>query len=135
MTTDQRASGAPPEAPAPNPDPSTYHQAVAAGTMRALAGTSEYQLVRLAGADAIANGITDEIGALRLVLARLVNEQQDLKALAEGVVKVTSVAIRAAQVHHALVKDAATGDGQHAFAVVLDDIASTRDRADDDTTP
>ena len=61
-----------------------------------------YRLIQQAASGAIAEGIVDELGALRVVLARLVTEQDDLPALASNVARVAAVAIRAAQVQHAI---------------------------------
>ncbi len=54
-------------------------------------------------------GLTEEIGALRVVLSRLVKEEKDLTKLASSVTRVASVAIQAARTHRAITGDAAQG--------------------------
>lgn len=54
-------------------------------------------------------GLTEEIGALRVVLSRLVKEEQDLTKLASSVTRVASVAVQAARTQRAITGDAAQG--------------------------
>ena len=54
-------------------------------------------------------GLTEEIGALRMVLSRLVKEEQDLTKLASSVTRVASVAVQAARTQRAITGDAAQG--------------------------
>ncbi len=54
-------------------------------------------------------GLTEEIGALRVVLSRLVKEEKDLTKLASSVTRVASVAVQAARTQRAITGDAAQG--------------------------
>lgn len=54
-------------------------------------------------------GLVDEIGALRLVLARLLMEEDDLSKLAANVTRVASVAVQAACAQRAISGDVAQG--------------------------
>ena len=54
-------------------------------------------------------GLTDEIGALRYVLARLLTEEEDLSRLTSNVTRVTSVAVQAARAQRAISGDVAQG--------------------------
>lgn len=54
-------------------------------------------------------GLIDEIGALRLVLARLLMEEDDLTKLASNVTRVASVAVQAARAQRAISGDVAQG--------------------------
>lgn len=54
-------------------------------------------------------GLVDEIGALRLVLARLLMEEDDLSKLAANVTRVASVAVQAARAQRAISGDVAQG--------------------------
>lgn len=47
-------------------------------------------------------GLAEEIGSLRLVLARLLAEEHDLNRLATNVSRIVSVTIRTVQMHHDL---------------------------------
>src|SRR5215213_4920476 len=47
-------------------------------------------------------GVTDELGALRVVLARLMEEEDDLVVLAGVVARVASVSIQAARIQRAI---------------------------------
>jgi hypothetical protein len=47
-------------------------------------------------------GLTEEIGALRFVLHRLLSEEDDLAKLAAGVARIASVVIQAAKAQQAL---------------------------------
>jgi hypothetical protein len=54
-------------------------------------------------------GLTEEIGALRMVLSRLVKEEQDLSKLTASVTRVASVAVQAARTQRAINGDTARG--------------------------
>lgn len=55
------------------------------------------------------HGLVDEIGALRVVLARLLAEEQDLSKLAANVTRVASVAVQVARAQRAINGDVAQG--------------------------
>lgn len=48
----------------------------------------------------VESGLHEEVGSLRYVLARLMNEEQDLTRLANNVARVVSVSIRTVQMHN-----------------------------------
>lgn len=54
-------------------------------------------------------GLADEIGALRVVLVRLLEEEDDVSKLAASVARVASVAVQAARAQRAINGDAAQG--------------------------
>jgi hypothetical protein len=54
-------------------------------------------------------GLADEIGALRVVLARLLLEEEDLSKLVAGVARLASVTVQAARAQRAIVGEAADG--------------------------
>ena len=66
-------------------------------------------IIRQAAMALSERGLTDEIGALRYVLARLLMEEQDLTKLASNVTRVTSVAVQAARAQRAISGDVAQG--------------------------
>jgi hypothetical protein len=71
-----------------------FRQRLAAGDYDAILGQGARQTLHGAAAD---SGLEAEIGALRLTLARLLNEEQDPAKLAAGVSRVAGVAIQAAR--------------------------------------
>jgi hypothetical protein len=58
---------------------------------------------------AVERGLADEIGALRVVLARLLLEEDDLSKLVAGVARLASVTVQAARAQRAIVGDQADG--------------------------
>jgi hypothetical protein len=58
---------------------------------------------------AIERGLADEIGALRVVLARLLLEEDDLSKLVSGVARLASVTVQAARAQRTIVGE--VGDG------------------------
>lgn len=48
------------------------------------------------------SGLNEEVGSLRYVLARLMNEEQDLSRLSNNVARIVSVSIRTVQIHNAI---------------------------------
>lgn len=53
-------------------------------------------------------GLSEEIGSLRVVLARLLAEEDDLNRLAMNVARVVSVTLRTVQTHHELTGQSAS---------------------------
>ncbi|MEJ7837211.1 MAG: hypothetical protein WKF81_00220 [Thermomicrobiales bacterium] len=53
-------------------------------------------------------GLSEEIGSLRVVLARLLAEEDDLNRLAMNVARVVSVTLRTVQAHHELTGQSAS---------------------------
>jgi hypothetical protein len=58
---------------------------------------------------AIERGLADEIGALRVVLARLLLEESDLSKLVAGVARLASVTVQAARAQRAIAGEMADG--------------------------
>jgi hypothetical protein len=72
----------------------TFRARLAAGDYDALLGPGLREILRGAAADP---GLDAEIGALRLALARLLEEERDASRLASGVARVAGVAVQAAR--------------------------------------
>jgi hypothetical protein len=72
----------------------TFRARVAAGDYEAVLGRGLRDTLRGAAAD---SGLEAEIGALRLALARLLDEEADASRLAAGVARVAGVAVQAAR--------------------------------------
>jgi hypothetical protein len=66
-------------------------------------------LARVITEAAAERGLVEEIGALRLVLARLLVEEDDLSKLAANVARVASVAVQAARAQRAITGEVAQG--------------------------
>jgi hypothetical protein len=71
-----------------------FRARLAAGDYDALLGPGLREILRGAAADP---GLEAEIGALRLALARLLEEERDASRLASGVARVAGVAVQAAR--------------------------------------
>lgn len=76
-----------------------FRERLEAGNYRAL--FDDY-LARVIAQAAAERGVLEEIGALRLVLARLLVEEDDLTKLAANVARVASVAVQAARAQRAI---------------------------------
>ncbi len=72
-------------------------------------GVFEGWLKEVIAQAAAERSLTDEIGALRFVLARLLAEEDDLTKLATGVARVATVAIQAARTQRAISGELADG--------------------------
>ncbi|MEA2598502.1 MAG: hypothetical protein QOF01_4971 [Thermomicrobiales bacterium] len=68
--------------------------------------------------------LADEIGALRVVLARLLLEEDDLAKLVPGVARLTSVTVQAARAQRAIVGEQADGLTE-AIAQILAELDGT----------
>ncbi len=77
--------------------PTPYEEALASGELTRLLDTPINRLIQAAAVDAGQRGVVDELGALRIVLTRLVNEVEDLDLLTANVTRVVSVALQAAR--------------------------------------
>ena len=100
------------------------HEAAAEGVDRRAVAIREFQ-ERLAGGEyralfepalsevmhqaAEARALVDEIGAVRVALAKLLAEEEDASKLASGVARLASVAIQAAKAQRTLSGEAADG--------------------------
>jgi len=76
-----------------------FRERLEAGNYRSL--FDDY-LARVIAQAAAERGVLEEIGALRLVLARLLVEEDDLTKLAANVARVASVAVQAARAQRAI---------------------------------
>ena len=86
-------------------DPAAEFRArIEAGDYRALLGAALTAVIQQAAA---APGLDDEIGMLRVVLARLLIEEDDPNRLAAGASRIVHVAVQAARARHALRGDQA----------------------------
>jgi hypothetical protein len=74
------------------------------GDYRRLLGAALHTVIQQAAA---APGLDDEIGMLRVVLARLLVEEDDPAKLASGASRIAHVAVQAARARHALRGDQA----------------------------
>lgn len=98
----------------------TFRAALRRGDYRALLDRRFDEVLAQAASE---RGLTEEIGALRFVLKRLLAEEQNLTRLAAGVARVVGVAIRAAQVEKAIGGEAADG-----LAAALSTVLAELDR-------
>jgi hypothetical protein len=73
---------------------------------------------------AIERGLADEIGALRVVLARLLLEESDLTKLVAGVARLASVTVQAARAQRAIAGEMADGLTE-AIAQILAELDGT----------
>ena len=92
-----------------------FRKRLAQGDYRALFERRLGEVIAQAAAD---RSLTDEIGALRFVLARLLAEEDDLTKLATSVARVAAVAIQGARAQRAISGEAA-GDLTDAVTRIL----------------
>jgi len=121
-----------PAAPSPgksDPAADAFRRALATGDLAALSGTPINRLIQEAAADVGRRGVVDELGALRIVLTRLVNEQDDLDRLTANVTRVASVALHAARTQR-LIGEGATELVGTALGQIVDEIRNDRERRD-----
>ena len=83
-----------------------FERRLARGDYRYLFGEVLREIIRQAANEP---GLADEIGVLRIVLARLLVEERDPKQLAMSVSKVAAVAIQAARAQRAITGEQAAG--------------------------
>ena len=103
----------------PEMEPTWFDAALLTGELQPLRDTPIYQLIQQAAHEVAAQGIADEVGALRILLARLVTEERNLEKLTESVTKVVRVALDAARTRHQIGnRDEA---GLNAAVVVIQD--------------
>jgi hypothetical protein len=74
-----------------------FRARLAAGDFDAVLGPGLREVLRGAAADP---GLDAEIGALRVALARLLEDERDASRLAAGVARVAGVAVQAARLRH-----------------------------------
>jgi len=83
-----------------------FRERLAGGDYRALLGPGVWSAIAEAGATSDLRG---EIGLLRVVLARLLLEEDDPGRLAQGTARVAGALVQAARAQHALSGDSADG--------------------------
>jgi hypothetical protein len=83
-----------------------FRRRLAQGEYRRLFGDRVNEVIQQAAAE---QGLVDEIGILRIVLARLLLEEDDPAQLAESVSRVAGVAIQAARAQRAISGEQANG--------------------------
>ncbi len=88
---------------------SKFRERVERGDYAGLFDDHLSQVMRQAATAVAERGLTDEIGALRYVLARLLMEEDDLTKLAANVTRVASVAVQAARAQRAISGEVAQG--------------------------
>ena len=108
-----------------NADPTVYQYALSLGELAALHNTPINRLIQQAAVEVGEKGVVDELGALRLVLTRLVNEQEDLDVLTANVTRVASVALQAARTQR-LIGEGTTEMIAGALALIIDEIRKDR---------
>lgn len=102
-----------------------YQHALSSGELAALHNTPINRLIQQAAVEVGEKGVVDELGALRLVLTRLVNEQEDLDVLTANVTRVASVALQAARTQR-LIGEGTTEMIAGALALIIDEIRKDR---------
>ncbi len=107
--------------PTPKPSPETsatrldpvepirFQERLEARSYKALYDDPIANVMHQAAAMVAEQGLLDELGALRIVLARLVMEEQDLSRLAANVTRVAHVAVQAARAQRVISGAAAEG--------------------------
>jgi hypothetical protein len=90
-------------------NPEAFERRLRKRSYRALYDDPVANVMHQAAAMVAEQGLLDELGALRIVLARLVMEEQDLSRLAANVTKVAHVAVQAARAQRVI--SGATAEG------------------------
>lgn len=83
-----------------------FRERLRAGDYRALLEPAVWEVIAAAGAE---RGLANEIGSLRVVLARLLAEEADSGRLAQNAARVTAVLVQATRAQHALSGEMADG--------------------------
>ena len=91
------------------------------GSYRALLGDHLESIFRQAMENLAETGLAEEIGSLRVVLARLLAEENDLNRMATNVARIVSVSVRAVQAHSAITGQS-TNKIIEALSKILDDL-------------
>ena len=95
-----------------------FRRRLARGEYAALLGTDLGDAI----ASAAERALSEELGALRVVLARLLTEEQDLAKLAAGVARLAGVAAQVARARKAV-----GGDADDAFNAAWDEFLGEAD--------
>jgi hypothetical protein len=104
-----------------------FRRRLATGEYRALFGAALTEAIEQAAAE---RGLADEIGILRVVLARLLVEERDPAQLAVSVSKVAAVAIQAARAQRAINGEPA-GNFSDAVTTILIELDEARATSDE----
>lgn len=107
--------------------PTPFERALETGSLLDLHGASIDTLIHQAAIEVTEKGVVDELGALRIVLTRLVTEEHDLGKLTSEVARVAAVALQAAKTQH-LIKGQALAGVTDALDEILDEIRRVRER-------
>ena len=83
----------------PDSRAATFRARLESSDYRELLGDRLGEVMAEAAAEA---GVADELGALRIVMARLLTEEEDLAVLAPLIARIASVSIQAARVQRAI---------------------------------
>jgi hypothetical protein len=102
-----------------------YERALSNRDLREFRATDVNSLIEQAAIDMAKRGIVDEIGALRIVLARLVTEEDDLQTLTKHVTQVVSVALAAAKTRRLIDGDPFAAIPK-VVALIMDDVEEAR---------
>lgn len=102
-----------------------FRRRLAGGDYRALYGEALEAVLAQAAAG---RDLADEIGALRVALARLLVEERDPTRLATAVARVAGVAVQAARTRRALGAEGGAADGA-ALTAMLSDLLGELDEA------
>ena len=86
-----------------------FQERLAQGEYAALFDDNLSRVINQAAMAMSEHGLDAEIGALRVVLARVLTEEQDLSKLAANVTRVASVAVQVARAQRAINGDVAQG--------------------------
>jgi len=86
-----------------------FQERLERGEYEGLLDENVSQIINQAAKAMAEQGLTDEIGALRFALMRLLAEEKDAAKLAGNVARVASVAVQAARTQRAISGDAAEG--------------------------
>lgn len=106
-------------------DDTPWQAALQAGSVEPLMASAIARIIAEAGHGSGNEGIAQVLGTLRVVLARLVTEEQDLDALTRNVSRIASILIRAARVQHQITSQDAASIVD-ALAVILAEIQPDR---------
>lgn len=126
MATTDRLPAREAPAPASSGAPQTaYQRALESGDLAELNDMPINRLIQKVGQSHGGKGVLDELGALRIVLTRLVTEQDDLDLLTANVTRVASVALHAARTQR-LVGEGVADLVSDALDQIIDEIRRDR---------
>ncbi len=106
-------------------DDTPWNAALQAGSIEPLLNTGIARLISQASDNLGGEGVSRELATLRVVLARLVAEEQDLDALTRNVARITTVLLQAARLQRQITNQDAASIVD-AMAVILAEIQPER---------